>query len=368
MHVSSIALTNFRSYASLSLKPENGLHVLTGENAAGKTNVLESIFFCAVGRSHRTKHDRELIKMGTDGGRIALKLEKITGEHGIDCKLRREERKQLLIDGSPLTRSGELLGCLRVVMFSPEDLKLVKQGPAERRRFMDMEISQSDKEYYYCLQRYNAALRQRNALLKLEKDETLLLSLTEGLATLGAHIIIKRASFLEKIAAYAKDAQRELSGGKEELSLRYLPAVSYEKGDITAELTALMMGSVERDCMRNGGSTSVGPHRDDFSLTVNGIDARVFASQGQQRTAALALKLAQREHFLKIHDEAPVLLLDDVLSELDEGRQSYLADAMKGLQTFLTCTHLSGIAASAIAKRSDMHVYTVKDANCVHEG
>ncbi len=370
MQVTRIRLHNFRSYEKLTLQPAPGLCVLVGENAAGKTNVLESMFLCAVGRSHRTRHDAELIRMGQPGALVGLDIEKRSGSHTIECRLRQDERRQLTIDGAALTRSGELLGCLNVVMFSPEDLKLVKQGPAERRRFMDMELSQLQPAYYYKLQRYNGALRQRNALLKdwAHCEKPVLEVFTQQLAQLGAAVIVERAAFLARIGVLAASAQHTLSDGREVLTLRYQPALPADTADLVTALYDQMMATAERDALRYGGNTATGPHRDDFSLAIGGKDARIYASQGQQRTAALSLKLAQLKLMREERGDAPVLLLDDVLSELDEGRQRMLSDAMRGCQTFLTCTHLSGLAGCGLGGPGEQTVYRVKDGTVLAEG
>lgn len=362
MQVESIRLHDFRSYASLALKPAPGLCVLVGENAAGKTNVLESLFLCALGRSHRTRHDAELIRQGQPGAFVGLGLQKRTGSHSIECRLSREQRRELRIDNMPLSRSGELMGCLHVVMFSPEDLRLIKQGPSERRRFLDMELSQLQPAYYYRLQQYNLALKQRNALLREPHVTKALLSpWDEQLASLGAQLICARAAFMEKLSVMAARLHRTLSGGRETLRVLYQPAL---EPDDTAALTAAMLqalsGMAERDAQR--GSTSVGPHRDDIFLELDGVDVRVYGSQGQQRTAALSLKLSELALVRDVKQEPPVLLLDDVLSELDCARQRLLVSAMQGCQTFLTCTQLAGLSAAGI---SDMTVYRVGDGAVV---
>ena len=341
MQITRLRLFDYRSYAKLDFVPAPGLCVLSGENAAGKTNVLESIFLCALGRSHRTRHDGELIRMGQPGGFVGVDVQKRSGSHRIECRLRREERKAISVDSTPLSRSGELLGCLNVVLFSPEDLRLVKQGPGERRRFMDMELSQLQPAYYYRLQQYNAALRQRNALIKgyPHLDNALLEVWTQQLSSLGAEIMLERARFLERVGKIAADTHQALTGGGEQLTLAYHPALPLqEKAALTEALFSQMMATLPRDSLR--GATTAGPHRDDFSLLVDGAQARTYASQGQQRTAALSLKLAELKLLWAERQEPPVLLLDDVLSELDESRQRMLFGAMEGCQTFLTCTHL----------------------------
>lgn len=363
MRIQALQLRNFRNYTALAMEPDEGLCVLTGENAAGKTNVLESIFLSALGRSHRTTRDAELIRSGAEAGSIKLTLDTRGGTRTIECRLIANERKRLMIDGAPLARSGELLGCLNVVMFAPEDLILVKGGPAERRRFLDMEISQLKPAYYYTLQRYNAALKQRNALLK-DPDAAyagMIEPWDEQLSRLGAAITVERAAFLQELSAIAADLHLQLSDHRETLLLAYQPNLP----DADAEQLARAMRerlaeNLERDLYR--GFTSVGPHRDDVLMMLDGTDVRVYGSQGQQRTTVLSLKLSEIEIVKKLRGEAPVLLLDDVFSELDRRRQQMLLSAVRGCQTFLTCTHLEELTAAGAER---MQVYSVKDGRVI---
>ena len=357
MQITLARLQQYRSYERLIFQPAQGLCVLLGENAAGKTNVLEALFLCALGRSHRTRHDAELIRYGETTAAVGLELQKRTGTHRIECRLLKEGRRELKVDDMPLTRSGELLGTLHVVMFSPEDLRLIKQGPVERRRFLDMELSQLQPAYYYRLQQYNLALKQRNALLKNHAvTPSLLAPWDEQLAILGAGLIHARAAFMEKLCVLAGDLHKELSGG-ERLHVRYEPA--FEPGSVQQTAACMQQGlaaSFDRDLRT--GATQQGPHRDDILLELDGVDVRAYGSQGQQRTAALALKLSELALMKELGGEPPVLLLDDVLSELDGARQRMLVWAMQGSQTFLTCTQLAGLATAGI---TDMTVYRVAD-------
>lgn len=363
MWVSQLQLTNFRNYARLQLHPDAGLCVLTGDNAAGKTNVLEAMFLCALGRSHRTSRDAELIREAQQAGAVALTLQTRGGTRGITCKLIGGERKRMLIDGAALARSGELLGCLNVVMFAPEDLMLVKGGPGERRRFLDMEISQLKPAYYYTLQQYNAALKQRNALLKEESGVTagLLEPWDEQLARLGADITVARARFLEELSGIASQVHLGLSGNRETLLLAYQPNLpDVEPERLAVAMRERLFDNLERDLFR--GSTSVGPHRDDIAMALDGSDVRVYGSQGQQRTVVLSLKLSELQIMKKLRGETPVLLLDDVFSELDKRRQRMLLEAVQGCQTFLTCTHLEELTAAGALQ---MQVYSVSGGNVI---
>lgn len=361
MWVSQLQLTNFRNYARLQLQPDAGLCVLTGDNAAGKTNVLEAVFLCALGRSHRTSRDAELIRESEQAGAVALTLHTRGGTRSISCKLMAGERKRVLIDGTALSRSGELLGCLNVVMFAPEDLMLVKGGPGERRRFLDMEISQLRPAYYYTLQQYNVALKQRNALLKAETETALLEPWDEQLSRLGAAITAERAQFLSELGGIASRLHVQLSGGRETLLLAYQPNLpDVEPDRLAAAMRERLFDALERDRFR--GSTSVGPHRDDVAMALDGSDVRVYGSQGQQRTVVLSLKLSELQIMRQLRGESPVLLLDDVFSELDRRRQRMLLDAVQGCQTFLTCTHLEELSAAGALQ---MQVYSVSAGNVI---
>lgn len=361
MWVSQLQLTNFRNYARLQLQPDAGLCVLTGDNAAGKTNVLEAVFLCALGRSHRTSRDAELIRESEQVGAVALTLHTRGGTRSISCKLMAGERKRVLIDGTALSRSGELLGCLNVVMFAPEDLMLVKGGPGERRRFLDMEISQLRPAYYYTLQQYNVALKQRNALLKAEAEAALLEPWDEQLSRLGAAITAERAQFLSELGGIASRLHVQLSGGRETLLLAYQPNLPDAEPDrLAAAMRERLFDALERDRFR--GSTSVGPHRDDVAMALDGSDVRVYGSQGQQRTVVLSLKLSELQIMRQLRGESPVLLLDDVFSELDRRRQRMLLDAVQGCQTFLTCTHLEELSAAGALQ---MQVYSVSAGNVI---
>ncbi len=342
LRITGLKLHNFRNYQDLEQPFEPGLTVLTGLNGAGKTNVLEAIFLCALGRSHRTSRDAELIKMGEMEGMVLLNLTTRGGSRSIREELVSGERKRIFLDGAPVARSGELMGCLNVVMFSPEDLILVKGGPAERRRFMDMEISQLKPAYYYDLQQYNQALKQRNNLLKegLETAGDMLELWDEQLSRLGARIVVERAAFCRELKELAGELHDHMSSGKEELRVEYEPNVLCADEELIREAIAdALVSNLDRDLFR--GFTSAGPHRDDLLLELNGTDVRTYGSQGQQRTTALSLKLSEIALIERLRQEKPVLLLDDVFSELDEGRRSLLLSAIDGCQGLITCTHLS---------------------------
>ena len=329
LRITGLKLHNFRNYRDLEAAFEPGLTVFTGLNGTGKTNVLEAVFLCALGRSHRTSRDAELIMMGEMEGMVLLNLVTRGGSRSIREELISGERKRIFLDGAPIAKSGELMGCLNVVMFSPEDLILVKGGPAERRRFMDMEISQLKPAYYYDLQQYNQALKQRNNLLKdgLEMAGDMLELWDEQLSRLGARIEVQRAAFCRDLRELAGELHDHMSSGKEELRVAYEPNVPCGDEDLIREAIAdALVGNLE-------------------ILELNGCDVRTYGSQGQQRTTALSLKLSEIALMERLRQEKPVLLLDDVFSELDERRRELLLSAIEGCQGFITCTHLGELGA-----------------------
>lgn len=364
MRATRLKLNYYRNYETLDLKPESGLNVIVGENAQGKTNAVEALFFCAFGRSHRTPRDQELINRGMSGAYVGLEAQTKSGERRIEMKLRAGERKKVFLDRLETKRTGELMGVINVVMFSPEDLELIKGAPAERRRFLDMELSQIRPAYYYRLQQYNAALKQRNALLKGEpgrerptavrelRDE--LYVWDEQLAAAGADVMRMRMDFTRRLASVAEALHYRISGGRERLQVSYEASVDASEygGNLRGALEEVLYASAYEDIRR--GYTTVGPHRDDLSVTFGGESVRTYGSQGQQRTAALSLKLSELQLLKEEKGEAPILLLDDVLSELDDPRQRALVEAMEGCQCFLTCTSLAGLERAGMR---DIHAY-----------
>lgn len=364
MRATRLKLNYYRNYETLDLKPESGLNVIVGENAQGKTNAVEALFFCAFGRSHRTPRDQELINRGMSGAYVGLEAQTKSGERRIEMKLRAGERKKVFLDRLETKRTGELMGVINVVMFSPEDLELIKGAPAERRRFLDMELSQIRPAYYYRLQQYNSALKQRNALLKGEpgrerptavrelRDQ--LYVWDEQLAAAGADVMRMRMDFTRRLASVAEALHYRISGGRERLQVSYEASVDASEygGNLRGALEEVLYASAYEDIRR--GYTTVGPHRDDLSVTFGGESVRTYGSQGQQRTAALSLKLSELQLLKEEKGEAPILLLDDVLSELDDPRQRALVEAMEGCQCFLTCTSLAGLERAGMR---DIHAY-----------
>ena len=350
MRITSIQLTDFRNYARAELRPCEGITVLYGNNAQGKTALLESVVLSCTGRSHRTPRDRELIRWEQEKGRVLIRAERRDGSHEVDMLLSQQSRKVVKVNGRTLQRTGELMGHVSGVLFAPEDLRMVKDGPAERRRFIDMELSQIRPAYYYALQRYAHALMQRNRLLRdIPLNPSLKSTLEDWdaqLARHGAAIMAMRSEFVRAISEAAHDNHLEISGGLEDLRARYMPSLDTEESDTERALMGALFVARENDIRR--GTTTVGPHRDDLMLTLSGVDVRVYGSQGQQRTTALSLKLAELDIMRRELGEAPVLMLDDVMSELDPKRRRHLLGRLRGIQTIVTCTDLSDLAEAEI--------------------
>ncbi len=336
MIIKSLELADFRNYETINISFDKGTNILYGDNAQGKTNILEAIYVSATTKSHKGSKDKEIVNFNKEEAHIRTYLEKEDVEYRVDMHLRKNKSKGIAIDGQKIKKAADLLGLLNVVFFSPEDLAIIKNGPSERRRFADMELCQLDNFYLYNLNHYNKIINQRNKLLKdISFNPGLKETLNiwdSQLVSFGSKIIERRNLFTEQLCEIIGNIHNKLSGGKEELIVKYEPDVSIE------EFENKMRENQEKDIRYK--MTQSGPHRDDFSFIVNGIDIRKFGSQGQQRTAALSLKLSEIELVKKMTKDTPVLLLDDVLSELDSSRQNYLLNSIGEIQTIITCTGL----------------------------
>ena len=349
MRVKTLALSQFRNYDQATIAPGEGVTVFVGPNAQGKTNVLEALHLCCLGRSHRTARDEELIRWGEEMAKVHILTQQQDGTHDVTILLSRNQKKkkQIRIGSRPAERIGELLGHVCGVLFSPEDLQIVKSGPAERRRFIDMQLSQLRPAYFYALQRAQRALNQRNALLKeIAKQPSLMPTLDawdEQLAAAGGEIAENRRQAIEILSETAAKTHATLTNGREALTLRYVSQVA-GAANPQETLLARMRAARGEDLRRL--TTTVGVHRDDIAIAIDGKDARTFASQGQQRSAVLALKLAQLDLAWKERGEAPILMLDDVMSELDPSRRRQLLERIDRVQTFVTCTDLSDLGGA----------------------
>ncbi len=371
MVIRQLKLAEYRNYPCVSFSPAEGITVFHGANGAGKTNLLEAIHLCCLGRSHRTSQDRELIRQGSMSGSVQVQVMRRDGRREVAVKLWAQQKraKQIFLNGKPAARIGELMGHINCVMFSPEDLELIKDGPALRRRFMDMQLSQLRPTYFYALQKYVSTLNQRNALLRAmaapggNKNPAGQLEVwDEQLAREGATLTEHRRWFAQILREYAGNNYEHISGIKEEIfEAQYIGALSKSDKPYEAMLEGLYKTRREdtRRC-----ATHFGPHRDDLHLTIKGQDMKNFASQGQMRTAALALRLSQLAMVKMETGESPVLLLDDVMSELDPKRRALLLDRIEGVQTFVTCTDrsdLSGAKAQAVVE-----VKTDRETGCAY--
>lgn len=336
MYIKSLDLKNFRNYRTLSIELDKGTNILYGDNAQGKTNVLEAIYIGGTTKSHKGSKDRDVIYFNEEESHIRMRVHKEIMDYQIDMHLKKNKPKGIAINGVPIKRARDLFGVVNLVFFSPQDLNIIKDGPGERRRFLDFELCQLDGIYLNDLTNYNKSLNQRNKLLKdlyFQPDLISTLDIWDmQLVQYGKKIILKRKKFIDNLNKIIGPIHFKLTGGKEKIYLEYEPNTTVDLYD------QQLQKNRESDCKLK--TTSTGPHRDDLCVTINGIDIRRYGSQGQQRTAALSLKLSEIELVKKIIKDTPILLLDDVLSELDSSRQNYLLNSIKDIQTIITCTGL----------------------------
>lgn len=352
MIIKSLKLKNYRNYDLLNIDFDKSTNIFYGDNAQGKTNILESVYLSGTTKSHRGTKDKDLIKFENDESHIETVIERSGVPFQIDIHLKKNSPKGIAINKVPIRKASELFGLINFVFFSPEDLNIIKNGPSERRRFMDLELSQLDKIYLKDLSGYNRVINQRNKLLKDAWQSSNLLDTLdvwdEQLVLYGNKIIERRKKFILQVNKIISDIHSKLTGGKEKIIL------SYEPGTGNLSLEEALKKNKERDIRTK--STSVGPHRDDICFISNDVDIRKFGSQGQQRTAALSLKLSEIELVKQLIKDTPVLLLDDVLSELDKNRQNYLLDSIHNIQTLITCTGLDEFVNHRFSINKVFHV------------
>lgn len=336
MIVKKLELLNYRNYSYLDIDFNSGINILYGDNAQGKTNILEALYMSGTSKSHKNAKDKETIKFGEEEAHIKTIVDKNSIEYKIDIHLKKHKLKGIAINGMPIKKATELFGVLNLIFFSPEDLNIIKDGPSERRRFIDIELCQLDKVYLYNLTNYNKTLDQRNKLLKDMIDKPSLKetldSWDEQLIKYGTEIIKRRKQFIDDLNEVIFLIHKKLSGNKEELTINYEPDVN--------EVNYVNALKEARKKDERFLTTSIGPHRDDMAFLIKNVDLRKYGSQGQQRTAALSLKLSEIELVKSIIKDEPVLLLDDVLSELDKNRQNQLLNSLSKTQTIITCTGL----------------------------
>lgn len=332
MLIKKLELNRFRNYESQILEFDDGINIIYGNNGEGKTNIVEAIYLMSLGRSFRTSRDKEMINLNAEMSYIKSLVESSGREFKIEYRIDKTAKKAIKINSLPIEKLTELLGIVNVVIFSPEDLKLVKEGPKERRAFIDREISQIRPKYYQLLHSYHKNLIQRNNLLKdFDIDKILLDVYDSNLSEIGYKIIEYREEFLREIAEIASDNHYKISSGKENLEINYEKNISVKSKE---DYYSIMKDSQNKDILKK--TTSFGIHKDDIDIKINGIDLRSYGSQGQKRSAAISLKLSEIELIYRLKGEYPIVLLDDIFSELDPMRQNMLLDTFKKTQTFVT--------------------------------
>lgn len=336
MIIKYLELSDYRNYKEAHIDMSPYTNIFFGDNAQGKTNIIEAVFMTGTTKSHKGSHDSDIIRFDCEFGVIRALFEKKDVEYKIGIQLRRDKRKAISVNGSPIKKAADLLGIVNVVLFSPEDLSIIKSGPEKRRRFIDMTLCQIDREYLFDLSSYNKIINQRNKLLKnydrrIDIKDTLDIW-DDQLISYGIRIIKKREEFLINTERIINDIHHKLSGNDESLKIRYRKNCNEE------EYRQKLKNNRDKDILFK--NTSAGPHRDDIDFDLDDINIRKFGSQGQQRTVALSLKLSEIEIIKNKTGDTPILLLDDVLSELDMNRQKYLMDTLGDTQTLITCTGL----------------------------
>ncbi len=356
MYIKYLNLINFRNYENMTIELCDGTNVFQGDNAQGKTNILESLYYSSIGRSHRTNKDKELIGWKHSESYIGAYIVKERLDKKINIKLFKDGKKAININSIKISKLQDLMGVLNVVMFSPEDLDIVKDSPSYRRRFLDIELCKLDKKYYYCLSSYKKVLNERNMILKrFSANEDMIDVYDIKLAEFGSYIIAKRLDYINKLNEFASGIHREITQGKEEIRFEYLMQLKNGE-DIKDSLYKLIKFNRKKDIDKR--VTSVGPHRDDFSIFINDMDVKIFGSQGQQRTSVLTIKFASLHIIKNLIGEYPLLLLDDVLSELDSKRQEYILKSINGIQTLITCTGIADIKRHL--KNNNMKIFNVE--------
>lgn len=347
MQIREIELNNFRNYRHLKISFSEDINIFLGENAQGKTNLLEGIYLNGMARSFKTPRDREMVRFDQEYAKVKSRVNYEGEDHLIEIVISRDGRKAVKIDGVKINRTSELLQRVYLISFTPEDLKIVKEDPAKRRGFIDREMCQIRPGYTAELNRYRRVLRQRNALLKGEiKDPVVLDIWDQEMAESGSRIIRMRREFIRRIDEISSSIHGSISGGREHLSVSYESNIESKEGKEEEVLLQILKETREKDMQ--SGSTGKGPHRDDLKISAEGKDLRRYGSQGQQRTAALSLKLSEIKLIEEETGEMPILLLDDVLSELDNERQKYLIHSLGKSQMFITATDLTGPVADSL--------------------
>lgn len=361
MFIKRLQMLNYRNYNVLDISLGPHVNVFMGDNAQGKTNILEGIYYCAFARSHRTSKDRELINWNADNALLSVSVGRERLDKRIDISILKDGKKAIQINKIKIKKIGELFGNFNVVMFSPEDLKIIKDSPGVRRKFIDMELCQLNPKYYYNLVQYNKVLNERNSILRNRNINKDILDVYDmQLVEFGYNIIMERLEYIKKLNKYSEKIHSDITSGKEKIEFRYTSTIK-DLENIKDNFYALLEKNGVRDSER--GITSVGPHRDDFIVLINEIDTKSYGSQGQQRTAVLTIKFASLKIIKELTGEHPVLLLDDVLSELDFSRKRYILSTIGDIQTIITCTGIEDLYEYLDDKSK---VFKVKDGEILN--
>lgn len=361
MFIKRLQMLNYRNYNVLDINLGPHVNVFMGDNAQGKTNILEGIYYCAFARSHRTSKDRELINWNADNALLSVMVGRERLDKRIDISILKDGKKAIQINKIKIKKIGELFGNFNVVMFSPEDLKIIKDSPGVRRKFIDMELCQLNPKYYYNLVQYNKVLNERNSILRNRNINKDILDVYDmQLVEFGYNIIIDRLEYIQKLNKYSAKIHSEITSGKEKIEFKYISTIK-DLENIKENFYSLLEKNRVRDCER--GITSVGLHRDDFTVLINDIDTKSYGSQGQQRTAVLTIKFSSLKIIKELTGEHPVLLLDDVLSELDFSRKRYILSTIGDIQTIITCTGIEDLYEYLDDKSK---VFKVKDGEILN--
>lgn len=367
MTIKSLKLIHFRNYDSLDIEFHPRFNVIYGNNGHGKTNILESLFLCSTGRSHRTSKEKEMIQFQQENFCVRLEIEKKDIHFTLEY-LFTNGKKHLQVNEVPLDKLSKLMGNLVVVLFSPEDMALVREEPAHRRRFLDITISQMKPAYFYALQQYKKVLVQRNTLLKdwkkIQNPQQMIDVWDQQIVKYGVKILTERTQFLHKLEEIIKPKHAYLTDQKEEIQLRYRSSISLPEEKSMHELETYYLDVLKSNLSQDQDRcfTEKGPHRDDFDIFINGIKVRNFASQGQQRTTLLSIKLAEIELIKQTIGEEPVLLLDDFASELDLNRHEKFMKSLGNMQILLTSTDQNIL--KSFLKKEDIKYFFIQNGQC----
>ncbi len=344
MYIKSVDLKNFRNYENTKIEFINGINVIYGRNGQGKTNIVESIYIASTGKSHRNSRDLDMLKFGQESFNVFIKAMEDNDETTLDILFRKEKGKMIKVNEIPVKKYSDLVGRMRSVIFAPDDLGIIKDGPSERRRFLDNAISQIKPNYLYQINRMNKVFANKNALIKSKRDfKTIKDELeiwNDQLSRIFAYVMRERLSYIERLSFFSDKRCKEISGNEELIEIKYKTLLDkkeiLENNEIEKKIYDIMNIISQDEVRRNG--IIYGVQRDEIKIIINGKEAKTYGSQGQQRTAALSLKLAEMDIIESEFNENPILMLDDVMSELDEYRRDYLFKSINGRQIIITCT------------------------------